>query len=79
MLKTGEFDNIFFGFGGFHIEKIVLASTVKFFEGSRAEEVLVQTEIFRPGLVKVKHVVEERHCNCLKGNLEISLLSLRFK
>ena len=60
---------------GFYTEKIVLASIGKFLEGSGAEEVLVQTEIFGPDAVKV--VMIGGHYNRSKRSLNMLLLSMR--
>ena len=52
LLKPLEFQNIFIGIGGFHAEKIVLASIGKYLEDSGAESIFVETEIFGPNTVK---------------------------
>ena len=52
LFKRMEFQNIFLGIGGFHAEKIVLASIGKYLEDIGAENVFVETEIFGPNTVK---------------------------
>ena len=52
LLKPLECQNIFLGFGGFHTEKIVLASIGKYLKDSGVESVFVETEIFGPNTVK---------------------------
>ena len=40
LLELDESDNIYFGLGGFHTEKVVLACIGKFLEGSGVEKIL---------------------------------------
>ena len=52
LLKRIEFQNIFLGIGGLHTEKVVLAAIGKYLEDVGAENVFVETEIFRSNTVK---------------------------
>ena len=48
LLRPQEFDNIFLGLGGFHMEKVVLACLGSFLKESGAMSVFVETEVFGP-------------------------------
>ena len=47
-MRPQEFDNIFLGLGGFHIQKLVLACLGSFLKESGAKNVFVVTEVFAP-------------------------------
>ena len=52
LLKSDQFDNIFLGLGGFHMEKIVLACLGAYLEPSGIFTVLVETECFGTDVIK---------------------------
>ena len=52
LLNEKEFDNIFLGLGGFHMEKVLLACCGLFVEDVGVENLFVENEIFGPGIVK---------------------------
>ena len=43
-----SFDNAFLGFGGFHMEKVVMACLGKYLKGTGIDKVLINTEIYAP-------------------------------
>ena len=53
LLNPEGFGNIFLGFGGFHLESMLIACIGKFLEKRRFENVFVENEIFDPGVVKI--------------------------
>ena len=52
LLKSDQFDNIFLGLGGFHMEKIVLACLGAYLEPSGIFTVLVETESYGTDVIK---------------------------
>ena len=52
LLQPAKFGNIFLGIGGFHMEKVVIACCGKYLEESGIGDVLVENEIFGPGVIK---------------------------
>ena len=52
LLKPDQFNNIFLGLGGFHMEKIVLACLGTYFEPSGIVGVLVETECYGADVIK---------------------------
>ena len=59
LLKSDQFDNLFLGLGGFHMEKIVLACLGAYLEPSGIFTVLVETECF--GTDVIKSVISGSH------------------
>ena len=52
LLNPDTFSNIFLGLGGFHMEKIVIACCGTYLANTGIENILVEHEIFGPGVVK---------------------------
>ena len=52
LMKPGQFNNIFLGLGGFHMEKIVLACLGTYLEPSGIFDVLVETECYGTDVIK---------------------------
>ena len=52
LMKPDQFDNIFLGLGGFHMEKIVLACVGLYLEPSGIFGVLVETECYGTDVIK---------------------------
>ena len=53
-LNTRKFHNIFLGLGGFHLEKIVLASIGQFLARSGARDIFVTNELYGPSVADIK-------------------------
>ena len=51
LFKPEKFQNIFLGIGGFHMEKVILACCGKYLEESGIGAVLVENEIYGPGVI----------------------------
>ena len=58
-MRPQEFDNIFLGLGGFHMENVVLASLGSFLKESDAKNVFVEIEVFGP--VAINSVLDGGH------------------
>ncbi|XDV44765.1 hypothetical protein PO909_013005 [Leuciscus waleckii] len=52
LMKPDQFNNIFLGLGGFHMEKIVLAFLCTYLESSGIFDVLVETECYGTDVIK---------------------------
>ena len=52
LMKPDQFDNIFLGLGGFHMEKIVLACLGSYLEPSGIFDVLVETKCYGTNVIK---------------------------
>ena len=59
-LNQGEFENIFLGLGGFHMEKIVLACCGQFLKPLGVQNVFVANEIFGPAVAE-NQVMSGKH------------------
>ena len=70
MLKPKEFDNIFLGLGGFHMEKVVIACIGQYLGDIGIENVLVENEIFGP--ISVKSVMNGG--NYIRGKRGMNLV-----
>ena len=52
LLNRNQFENIFLGLGGFHMEKVLIACCGLYIENMGMENVFVENEIFGPGVFK---------------------------
>ena len=66
LLNPEEFQNIFLGLGGFHLEKVVIACCGKYLEESGINSIFVELEIFGPEVVT--SVMADG--NYIRGNVE---------
>ena len=69
-LKPKEFDNIFLGLGGFHMEKVIIACIGQYLGDIGIENVLVENEIFGP--ISVKGVMNGS--NYIRGKRGMNLI-----
>jgi len=52
LLNPDQFDNIFLGLGGFHMEKVLIACCGVYLKESGIDTVFVENEIYGPGVVQ---------------------------
>ena len=63
LMKPDQFNNIFLGLGGFHMEKIVLACLGVYLEPSGIFAVLVETECYgTETVISGSHYSRAPHC-----------------
>ena len=51
LINPDKFGNIFLGLGGFHLEKVIIASCGKYLEESDIDSIFVEHETFGPDVV----------------------------
>lgn len=78
LLKPDQFDNIFLGLGGFHMEKIILACLGSYLEPSGIFSALVETECYGTDVIKAvisgSHYVRARTAHSLIHEALMSML-----
>lgn len=82
LLKSDQFDNIFLGLGGFHMEKIVLACLGAYLEPSGIFMVLVETECYGSDVIKTvisgSHYSRARTAHSMIHEVLISMMLQEF-